>query len=53
MTNPNPFNESDEAAKQRRLRSIAIAVALVAFVILVFLVTVTRMGGQVANAPHI
>jgi hypothetical protein len=53
MTTPNPFNESDEAAKQRRLRSIAIAVALVAFVILVFLVTITRMGGHVANAPHV
>jgi hypothetical protein len=53
MTTPNPFNESDEAAKQRRLRSIAIAAALVGFVILVFLVTITRMGGHVANAPHV
>ena len=53
MTTPNPFNESDEAAKARRLRSIAMAVALAAFVILVFIVTITRMGGHVADTAHL
>jgi hypothetical protein len=53
MTTPNPFHEPEEVAKARRLRSLAIAYVLVAFVILVFIVTITRMGGHVANAPHI
>ena len=43
------FPESDEAAKARRRRSIAIAVALGVFVILVFVVTLVRMGGHVAD----
>lgn len=46
-----PGRESPEAAKARSRRNIAIALSLVAFVILVFLVTVTRMGGSVANRP--
>jgi hypothetical protein len=49
LTNPDPFHEGAEAAKARRLRSIAIAVALAGFVILVFVVTLTRMGGHVAD----
>jgi hypothetical protein len=53
MTTPNPFHESDEAAKARRRRSIAIALALVGFVILVFIVTITRIGGHVADAAHL
>ena len=43
------FNESPEAAKARRWRSIAIAVALGVFVILVFIVTIARMKGHVAD----
>jgi len=53
MTNQNPFNESDEAARARRLRNIAMAVALAAFVILVFVVTITRLGGHVADTAHL
>jgi len=45
----NPLPESAEAAKARRLRSIAIALALGAFVILVF--TIAKIGGHVAD-PH-
>ena len=45
------FQESDEAAKARRRRSLAIALALGAFVIMVFVVTLVRMGGHVAD-PH-
>ncbi|MDR3512539.1 MAG: hypothetical protein P4L73_12970 [Caulobacteraceae bacterium] len=43
--------ESPEATKARRRRSIAIALALGVFVILVFVVTLVRMGGHVADAP--
>jgi hypothetical protein len=43
------FNESPEAAKARRRRSIAIALALGAFVILVFIVTLVRIKGHVAD----
>jgi hypothetical protein len=47
-----PVRESDEAAKARRRRSIAIALALGAFVILVFAVTLARMGGHAAVQPY-
>jgi hypothetical protein len=46
----NQFPESDEAAKARRRRSLAIALALGAFVVLVFVVTLVRMGGHVADS---
>jgi hypothetical protein len=48
----NPFNESDEAAKARRRRSIALAIGLVAFVLIVFIVTLAKLGGHVAD-PHL
>jgi hypothetical protein len=35
--------------KARRRRSIAIALALGAFVVIVFIVTIARMGGHVAD----
>jgi hypothetical protein len=43
------FNESPEAAKARRRRSIAIALALAGFVVLVFVVTLVRIKGHVAD----
>jgi len=43
--------ESPEAAKARRRRSLAIALALGAFVILVFAVTLVRMGSHVPYQP--
>jgi hypothetical protein len=46
MSHP-PFNETPEAAKARRMRNWALGVALVAFVILVFVVTIVRLGGHV------
>lgn len=45
----DPFREGPEAAKARRGRSIAIALALVGFVILVFVITMVRLG--LNNAP--
>ncbi|HEX4179753.1 MAG TPA: hypothetical protein VHY32_03080 [Caulobacteraceae bacterium] len=44
--------ESDEAAKARRRRSIAIAITLGAFVILVFVVTVARIKSHVPFQPY-
>ncbi len=46
MSHP-PFNESPEAAKARRLRNWALGAALVAFVALIFVVTIVRLGGHV------
>ena len=46
-----PVRENQAAAKARRGRSIAIAVGLVAFVILVYAVTVVRMGANVLGRP--
>jgi hypothetical protein len=43
----DPFNETDQAAKARRGRNIALAVGLLAFVAIVFIVTITRLGGNV------
>jgi archaellum biogenesis protein FlaJ (TadC family) len=40
-----------EQAKARRNRNIALAIGLVAFVILVFVVTIVKLGGNVANRP--
>ncbi len=48
----NPFNESDEAAKARRRRSLVLGWGLVVFVLLVFLVTLAKMGGHVADRPY-
>ncbi len=39
--------ESPEAAKARRMRNLALAGALFAFVILIFVVTLVRLGGHV------
>ncbi len=49
MSDPN--GETDAAARARKGRNIAIALGLVAFVILVYVVTVVRMGASVANRP--
>jgi len=49
MSDPN--RENDAAARARRGRNIAIALGLVAFVILVYVVTVVRMGASVATRP--
>jgi hypothetical protein len=48
MSHPE-FNESPEAAKARRLRNWALGGALLAFVILIFVVTLVRLGGHVFN----
>jgi hypothetical protein len=47
MSDPN--HEDDAAKRARNGRNIAMAIGLVAFVILVFIVTITRLGGNVAS----
>jgi len=49
MSDPN--REDPAAAKARRGRNIAIAVGLVAFVALVYVVTIVRLGASVTNRP--
>lgn len=46
----DPFREGEDFAKARRGRNIALALGLVVFVILVFIVTIIRMGGHVFDA---
>lgn len=46
MSHP-PFNETPDASRARRLRNWALGGALIAFVILVFVVTIVRLGGHV------
>jgi len=47
----NKLVEDDAAAKARKGRNIALGLGLVAFVLLVFVVTVVRLGANVANRP--
>ncbi len=49
MNNPTPFGEDPAAAKARRGRNLAIALGLVAFVLIVYFVTVVRMGANVLD----
>jgi t-SNARE complex subunit (syntaxin) len=45
----DPKHESEAFRKARNGRNIAIFIGLMAFVILVFIVTITRLGGNVAS----
>lgn len=45
----DPFGEGRAAARARRLRSLGIALALVAFAGLIFVVSIARLS---ANAHH-
>ncbi len=46
MSHP-PFNETPEAARARRMRNLMLGGVLVAFVVLVFVITIVRLGGRV------
>ena len=41
----DPFGEGPAAAKARRMRSLGIALALVAFVLVVFVVSMIKLAG--------
>ena len=45
----DPARESVAEAKARRGRNIALAIALVALVVLTFVVTITRLQGNVVR----
>ena len=45
------FQETPEAAKARKRRSVAIALGLVAFIVIVFVVTLVKLGANVV-APR-
>jgi len=47
----DPKHEDEGARKARQGRNIALFVGLLAFVVLIFIITLTRLGGNVA-APH-
>jgi len=47
----DPLWEAPEAAKARRRRNWVLAGALFLFVVLVFAVTLVRLGGNVASVP--
>jgi hypothetical protein len=49
MSDPN--DESEAARKARNGRNIAMFIGLMAFVILVFIVTITHLRGNVVS-PH-
>jgi len=46
-----PLHEDAAHAKARRGRNVAIALGLAAFVIIIFIVTIVRLGGNVAARP--
>ena len=48
---PSGIKLSEEQLRARRSRSIAIALALGAFVVVIFLVTLVRLGSNVATRP--
>ena len=49
----NPFGESDAAAKARRRRNVVLALGLIAFVILIFVVTLVKLKGNVLAGNHL
>lgn len=48
MSHPQ-FQETPEAARARKLRNWILAGVLMAFVVLVFAVTIVRLGGHVVE----
>jgi t-SNARE complex subunit (syntaxin) len=53
MTSSDPYNEGPEAAAARRRRNVFLALALVAFVVIVFVVTLVHLGGAGVSRPPV
>ncbi len=49
MTLPDPLAADPQARRARSRRNLAIAVGLLLFMVLVFVVTVARIGGNVVD----
>jgi hypothetical protein len=47
----DPARESDVETKARRGRNIALALGLVLFIVLIFVVTIVRLGASVSDRP--
>lgn len=47
----DPQRETPDALKARRMRNIVLALALLAFVALVFMVTLVKLGANVLDRP--
>jgi hypothetical protein len=45
------MGEDQDSKRRQRLRSIALAWALVALAVLFFVITIVRLGGNVVNRP--
>ena len=45
----DPFNEGRKAAQARKMRSWGIALVLLAFVVVIFAVTVAKIGGNIGH----
>lgn len=48
---PRMGPEGDVEAKSRNMRNIVLALSLIGFVLLIFVVTLVKLGGNVANRP--
>lgn len=46
-----PEDDAKEWARRRRMRSIAIGLVLAALVVLFYVATIVRLGGNVFNRP--
>jgi hypothetical protein len=51
MADVPPGNEDEERRRRQRGRSIAIAVSLAMLVVLFYVATMVRLGGNVFNRP--
>lgn len=51
LTMNSPTGEDQERRKRQRMRSLAIALALGGLVLLFYLATIIRLGGNVMNRP--
>jgi hypothetical protein len=51
VTMAGPLDEEAERQRRQRTRSIAIALALGGLVLLFYIATIVRMGGNVLNRP--
>jgi|GEM_PF-376799 len=51
MDDETPLRWTDEQLKRRRQRNIALALLLGGLVVFFFVVTIAKLGGNVANRP--
>ncbi|HEY4345016.1 MAG TPA: hypothetical protein VGN05_11765 [Parvibaculum sp.] len=49
--NQEPFRWTEEQLKRRRQRNVALAWVLAGLVVLFFVITIAKLGGNVANRP--